>query len=120
MRGARQRQRQRQRILVVKLATLGDMLTATPALRALRASFPRAHIGVLATPGSATVLRGLDSVDQVIAFDKFAFDTPRDALRRLPDALAFASRLRAGNWDALVLLHHLTTRFGVAKYAALC
>ena len=117
MGGARRR---RERILVVKLATLGDMLTATPALRALRASFPRAHIGVLATPGSAAVLRGLDSVDEVITFDKFAFDRPLDAMLGVPAALRFASALRAGNWDTLVLLHHLTTRFGVAKYAALC
>src|SRR5207248_5109657 len=28
--------------------------------------------------------------------------------------------LRGQRWDALALLHHLTTPFGVAKYAALC
>jgi heptosyltransferase-2 len=28
--------------------------------------------------------------------------------------------LRGGGWDTLVLLHHLTTAFGIAKYAALC
>ena len=69
-------------MLVVKLASLGDLLTITPALRALRTSFPSAHIGVLTTPASA-----------------------RD--------------LRADHWDTLVLLHHLTTPFGIAKYAAL-
>jgi heptosyltransferase-2 len=107
------------RILVVKLATLGDLLTATPALRALRASHSDAHIGVLTTPGSAPALRGLDSYDQVITFDKFAFDRPADALRSLPSAARLAARLRAGAWDTLVLLHHLTTPFGIAKYAAL-
>jgi ADP-heptose:LPS heptosyltransferase len=109
----------RERILVVKLATLGDLLTITPALRAMRASFPGAHIGVLTTPGHASALRGLDSYDEIIAFDKYAFDRPVDALSRLPTALRFAERLRGGAWDTLVLLHHLTTRFGVAKYAAL-
>ncbi len=107
------------RILVVKLATLGDLLTATPALRALRTAWPDAHIGVLATPASAGVLRGLDSVDEVIPFDKFAFDRPGQAARGIPVALGFARALRAGGWDALALLHHLTTPFGVAKYAAL-
>jgi heptosyltransferase-2 len=107
------------RILVVKLASLGDLLTATPALRALRTSFPRAHLAVLATPSSAPALRGLDSLDEVLLFDKVAFDQPRDAVRGLPRALRFACGLRAGGWDALVLLHHLTTPFGVAKYAAL-
>lgn len=108
------------RILVVKLASLGDLLTATPALRALRTTHAQAHVAVLTTPASATVLGGLDSVDEVIPFDKVQFDRPADAPRGAPAAVALARRLRAGHWDALVLLHHLTTPFGVAKYAALC
>lgn len=107
------------RILVVKLAGLGDVLTATPALRALRWTFPEAHIAVLATPSTGVALRGLDSLDEVIPFDKLAFDRPADALRGLPRALDLGRELRAGRWDVLVLLHHLTTPFGIAKYAAL-
>src|SRR5438045_2767584 len=101
------------RILIVKLATLGDVLTMTPTLRTLRTTFPRAHLGVLTTPGGAPALRGLDSYDEVITFDKFAFDRPSDAWRSLPAALALARDLRAGGWDTLVLLHHLTTTFGI-------
>ncbi|MBV9581865.1 MAG: glycosyltransferase family 9 protein, partial [Chloroflexi bacterium] len=107
------------RILVVKLATLGDVLTMTPTLRALRTTFPAAHLGVLTTPGGALALRGLDSYDQVITFDKYAFDAPLAAGKRLPGAFELARQLRAGRWDTLVLLHHLTTPFGIAKYAAL-
>src|SRR5437868_11061254 len=107
------------RILVVKLATLGDLLTATPALRALRTSFPEAHVGVLTTPASAPALHGLDSYDEVIAFDKCAFDRPLDAIESLPAALRLGAELRGGRWDTVVLLHHLTTSFGIAKYAAL-
>src|SRR4051794_23302125 len=102
----------RRRILVVKLADIGDLLTTTPALRALRTSFPSAQIDALVTPGSAPVLDGLDSVDSVIPFDKFAFDTPLDALRGLPAAAFFALKLRLRNYDTLILLHHLTTQFG--------
>jgi ADP-heptose:LPS heptosyltransferase len=108
-----------ERILVVKLATLGDLLTITPALRALRSTFSLAHIGVLTTPGHAGALRGLDSFDEVITFDKYVFDRPIDALRSVPLAAGFGSELRAGHWDTLALLHHLTTKFGIAKYAAL-
>ena len=107
------------RILVVKLASLGDLLTITPALRALRTTLPEACIGVLTTPASAPALRGLDSLDEVITFDKFAFDRPADAVRSLPSGLRLANDLRAAHWDTLVLLHHLTTPFGIAKYAAL-
>jgi ADP-heptose:LPS heptosyltransferase len=107
------------RILVVKLASLGDLLTATPALRALRTTFPDAHIGVLTTPASAPALRGLDTFDEILTFDKFAFDRPSDAARSVPRALALARDLRRAHWGTLVLLHHLTTPFGIAKYAAL-
>jgi heptosyltransferase-2 len=107
------------RILVVKLATLGDALTITPTLRALRTSFPDAHVGVLTTPSGALALRGLNTYDEVITFDKFAFDRARDAWRSLPTALGLARDLRAGEWDTLLLLHHLTTAFGIVKYAAL-
>lgn len=109
------------RLLVVKLATLGDVLLATPALRALRATFPspQTHIGVLTTPASAPALRGLDSLDSLLTFDKYAFDQLSGALGRLPAALGLGAELRAGGWDTLVLLHHLTTPFGIAKYAAL-
>src|SRR5579864_1840256 len=107
------------RILVVKLATLGDVLTMTPALRALRVSFPQTHIGVLTTPAGAPALRGLDSFDEIVTFDKYAFDRPRDVWRGVPLGIRFAGQLRAGRWDTLVLLHHLTTPFGIAKYATL-
>ncbi|MBV9580212.1 MAG: glycosyltransferase family 9 protein, partial [Chloroflexi bacterium] len=49
----------------------------------------------------------------------FAFDRPSDAWRSLPEAVNLARDLRTGRWDTLVLLHHLTTPFGIAKYAAL-
>ena len=51
------------RLLVVKLADLGDALTATPALRALRQTWPDATIDVLTTPIGAAALDGLDSVE---------------------------------------------------------
>jgi heptosyltransferase-2 len=107
------------RILAVKMAGLGDLLTATPAFRALRHTFSHAHIGVLATPGTAAALAGLDSVDQVLTFEKADFDRLAAAPMQLPRALELAQSLRDGNWDTLILLHHLTTPFGVAKYAAL-
>lgn len=108
------------RILVVKLADLGDLLTATPAIRALRYAHPDAYIGALITPKCASILAGTDLVDEVILFEKAAFDSPLAASGQLPIALGLMKRLRAGKWDALALLHHLTTSFGIAKYASLC
>ena len=107
------------RILAVKLADLGDLLSVTPALRALRNGHPEAHIAALVTPGSAAILAGSTSVDEVISFEKALFDRPLAASRSAPAALELARQLRGGSWDALALFHHLTTPFGIAKYAAL-
>ncbi|HCG30752.1 MAG TPA: heptosyltransferase, partial [Chloroflexi bacterium] len=41
------------RILVVKLADLGDLLICEPALRSLRAAYPDASIDVVVPPSSA-------------------------------------------------------------------
>lgn len=114
-----------ERILVVKLADLGDVLTATPALRALRRRFPMAHITALVTPHTSSLLEGNDAVDSTLLFPKARFDRPRELLRpraglgSLGDALMLTQRLRAGRFDAVVLLHHLTTPWGRAKYGAL-
>ena len=110
------------RILVVKLADLGDLLTATPALRALRRRFPEAHIAALVTPHTAPLLWGNDAVDQIITFPKADFDgwdglaSPLRAIQALAHAAGLARELRAENWDAVFLLHHLTTPGGRAKY----
>jgi heptosyltransferase-2 len=108
-----------QRILVVKLADLGDLLTATAALRALRHSFPDARIEALITPSSASLLEGSDLVDRLVPFDKFVFDHPGRAAWALPAALTLGRRLHEQHYDTLLLFHHLTTAFGTAKYAAL-
>jgi len=109
------------RILVVKLSDIGDVLTATPALRALRESFPAARLEALVPPNSAPVLAESPLVDDVIVFDKFQYDRPIDAL--WPSSLAalvrLARHLRRQRYDCLVILHHLTTRWGALKYAAL-
>src|SRR5579884_3350817 len=107
------------RFLVIKLADLGDALTATPAIRALRASFPAATIDLLVTPVGAAVLAGLDSIDHLIRFEKAQFDRIPPSLRALVQAAALGARLRAARYDRVFLLHHLFTAAGRLKYAAL-
>jgi heptosyltransferase-2 len=114
-----------QRILVVKLADIGDLLTATPALRALRRRFPEVEITALVTPHTACLLDGNDAVDNTLLFPKAVFDDPRDlarpwsAVRALTLVGRLAAVLRRRRFDAIVLLHHLTTRWGTSKYRAL-
>ncbi len=109
-------------ILVVKLATIGDLLLATPALRALRESYPQARIDLLVTPSSAGVLDDWQVIDQVIVLDKYLFDHPKQLLTRPANLLKLRPllrRLRAGHYDVVLLMHHLTLFFGRRKHQAL-
>ena len=78
------------RILVVKLATIGDLLLATPALRALRETYPQARIDLLVTPASAGLLNDWEVIDNVIVLDKYLFDYPQQLLKN-PAQLAEAA-----------------------------
>jgi heptosyltransferase-2 len=107
------------RLLVVKLASAGDVLLMTPSLRALRQRYPDAKIDVLTTQASAPLLAASSLVERVYTLDKYAFDTPRQIARRpwrLLGPLPLLTRLRANRYDAALLMHHLTLRFGALKY----
>ncbi|GER89117.1 ADP-heptose--LPS heptosyltransferase [Dictyobacter vulcani] len=110
------------RILVVKMAGIGDLLLATPALRALRETYPQARIDLLVTPDSAGLLNGWEVVNNTIVLDKYLFDQPKQLLKN-PQALLKLKELwqtlRAGNYDAVLLLHHLTLPFGRLKHQLL-
>ena len=110
------------RLLVVKLAELGDALLITPALRGLRLGLPTTRIDVLTTGGGAAVLRGMGLADRVIVFDKHHFDRPAQLLRpaNIWRALRLGRELRTARYDAVLLFHHLSTRQGALKYAAFC
>ena len=84
------------RFLIVQLADIGDLILSTPALAALREAHPDAHVAMLTTAHAAPVLPpGL--VDEVIAFDKHTFDSPKALLHpaNLRRALALALRAAA-------------------------
>lgn len=109
-------------ILVVKLAGIGDLLLATPALRALRETYPQTNIDLLVTPDSAGLLNGWQVIDRIIVLDKYLFDSlgqvvknPLILLRLRP----LWRELRKGHYDAVLLLHHLTLPFGRLKHQLL-
>ena len=109
-----------QRILAIKLADLGDVLNITPALRALRQTFPEAQLDVLLNPHTVDLLEDSPLVDEVIRFSKTNFEG-LDAVRPaawLPLA-RYMRQLRSRNYDTVINFHHLTTSMGRAKQRAL-
>ncbi len=110
------------RILVIKMAGIGDLLLATPALRALRESYPQAQIDLLVTPASAGLLNGWEALNRVIVLDKYLFDYPQQMLKNPRSLLQLRTLwqdLHNTHYDAVLLLHHLTLPFGRLKYALL-
>lgn len=109
-------------ILVVKLAGIGDLLLATPALRALRETYPQARIDLLVTPDSAGLLNGWEVINNIIVLDKYVFDDLFQIVKH-PQALLpleeLWKTLHAGRYDAVLLFHHLTLPFGRFKHQLL-
>ena len=110
------------RILVVKLADIGDAVIATSSVAALRSKFPHARIDVLTAGTGVAAFQLCDRVDQVISLNKYAFDQPIGLLNPVNGArlLRLITRLRLNHYDAIVLLHHLTTEFGALKFRWMC
>jgi heptosyltransferase-1 len=57
-------------ILITKPSSLGDIVLALPALRALRLSFPEAKINWLIRPEFAGLLENHPHLDEIITFDR--------------------------------------------------
>ncbi len=110
------------RILVVKMAGIGDLLLATPALRALRETYPQAQIDLLLTPASAGILDGWQVINRSIVLDKYLFDYPQQILknpRNLRQLAPLWHDLHGSHYDAVLLMHHLTLPFGRLKHRLL-
>lgn len=57
------------RILAISCTALGDTLLSTPGLRALRQTYPQAHITLLVHPSLQQLFTGLAEVDELIPYD---------------------------------------------------
>lgn len=109
------------RILAVKLADFGDALLIEPSLRTLHKIYPEAKLDVLTTKNALAALERLPYLNRVILFDKYQFDSPRAAFSfaNIKSLAKFALQLAGTRYDAVIFFHHLTTRWGALKFAAL-
>lgn len=109
------------RILVAKMAGLGDLLLALPTLRALRTRYPNAQIDVLTSPIAAPLLADSPLIEHIYTLSGTGQPTSRLIGRaaNIRAALTTGTRLRQERYDALLLLHHLTLTSGVRKHRAL-
>jgi len=56
------------RILIIKLAAMGDVLRTTPLLRGLRTQDPSCHVTWLTEPNVIPMLQGIREIDRLLAY----------------------------------------------------
>jgi len=87
-------------ILVRAVNWLGDAVMTTPALRAIRESFPEARITVLANPLVAELLAHHEAVDSVHLYDR------KGVHAGVKGRIRLARELRAQRFDLAILLQN--------------
>src|SRR5438128_2192915 len=103
------------RILIVQLADIGDLILSTPALAALREAQPDAHLTLLTTAHSVSVLNGTQLVKEIITFERQNFNNSTAFFK--PSNLRRIFALRKDRYDAVIFFHHFTLKLGTAKFA---
>ena len=86
------------KILIRGTNWIGDAVMTLPAVDAIRATWPRAHIAMLVKPWVADVYRLFSSLDEIILYEK-KFDNPAGVF-------GLARTLREKKFDAAILLQN--------------
>ena len=93
-----------QSVLVFRALMLGDLLCATPALRALRHGLPGAHIALLGLPWAAALCARLSTVDEFIEFPGWP-GLPEREPADVRTLLRFLSDVRERHFDLALQMH---------------
>ncbi|MBI5328276.1 MAG: putative lipopolysaccharide heptosyltransferase III [Deltaproteobacteria bacterium] len=120
------------KILVIKLRHIGDVLLTTPAIRAVRDTFPHASITVLVNSGTEDALKNSPLLNEIFILDRSMFNykgqgagvkgqenpySKQFFLNRVGYEISFVKKLRGGHFDMAI---DLTGGDRPALYSFLC
>ncbi len=92
------------RIAVIRALHLGDLLTAVPALRSLRAGYPNAEITVIGLPWASALVERLPGyIDRVVPFGGYPGLTETPYVEE--DSESFLAAQRAYGYDLVMQMH---------------
>ena len=101
------------KILVIDLAFIGDVILATPTMRALKARFPKAGLTMLTIPLTAEIAAMNPYVDEVLVYDKRGKDKGLFGIWRM------ARRLAPMGFDLCVSMNFALRGAVVARLAGI-
>src|SRR5438132_216109 len=94
------------RILLVRLSAIGDVVVATPTIRALRAAYPKAYLAWLVEDKAQDAVLGNPDLDEVIVYPRHAWRqelTGRwGGLQRSGRVAGLVRALRARRFDVAI------------------
>jgi len=92
------------RILIWEVNWIGDVLFSMPFIKALRETFPEAHIACIAEPRCKEILEVNPSINEVILYDG------KTVQKGILKKLQLIALLRKKKFDVVFLLHRSLTR----------
>ncbi len=96
------------RALFIRFGGMGDILLATPSVRAVRAAFPGIEVDFVVGGGMTDALSGNTDIREILTFDKRGLDS------RLDHFAPFLWRLSRRRYDLVVNLHPSAKSFLMA------
>jgi heptosyltransferase-2 len=100
-----------QNILVVRTDRIGDVVLTTPAIKAIRQSYPGARISVLVSPVTHDLVNGNPYVDEILLDDR------QGRHKGFIGFLRLVHEIRIKQFD-LAIIFHTKKRYNLVCYAA--
>jgi len=96
-------------------------VSATPAIHAVRQTYPNSIIDVLLSHHTKAILQYSPHINNLIASDNFRFSCLRDALKPklFREFFSMLRTVHSQKYDIVLVFHHLTTKLGALKYATI-
>jgi len=99
------------RVLLTRCDKIGDLILTTPAITAVRTSWPNAYVGFMCSKYTEDILKGNPDVDEVISLDK----TGRH--RGILGFLKLVGEIRSKKFEVMINFHP-TNRVHLAGFFA--
>ncbi|BBP46623.1 LPS heptosyltransferase-1 [Thiosulfatimonas sediminis] len=109
-----------EKILLVRMSAMGDIVMASPLLKALKNRYPDAKISWAVQPEFADVIRGHELLDELIIIPKSQWVQDFKALRWFKlwrELRQMKQRLRAANYDLAIDLQSLAKSGVLVKWS---